>query len=156
MSYSLFSLFLINAGVSKSSCVFSISFSSSFDDSVLVLTALSIKLSVTFFVVGLPSKSLSGVFITGSLLCSSNHVAIIVTCTSSSILSSKLIPQIIFTSGSIISSITLAASCTSVGVRSVHHDTANIILFALSILVSNNGFSIAFLAASTALFSPAQ
>jgi len=60
-----------------------------------------------------------------------------------------------FTSLSIISSITLAASCTSVGVRSVHHATAKIILLALSIFVSNNGFSIAFLAASTALFSHA-
>jgi len=123
---------------------------------MLVLTALSIKLSVIFLgAVGLQSKSLSGVLITGSLLCSSNHVAMIVTCTSSSILSSKLIHQIIFTSGSMISSITLAASCTSVGVRSVPPDTANIILFALSIFVSNSGFAIAFLAASTALFSHA-
>ncbi|OQB42305.1 MAG: hypothetical protein BWY04_00371 [candidate division CPR1 bacterium ADurb.Bin160] len=53
------------------------------------------------------------------------------------------------------SSITLAASCTSVGVRSSPHATANITFLALSIFVSSNGFSIAFLAASTALFSHA-
>jgi hypothetical protein len=49
----------------------------------------------------------------------------------------------------------LAASCTSVGVKSDHPDTANMMLFALSKFVSINGLSIAFLAASTALFSPA-
>jgi hypothetical protein len=61
-----------------------------------------------------------------------------------------------FTSASIISSTILAASCTSFGVRSGPQDTANMILFALSRFVSINGLSIAFLAASTALFSPTQ
>jgi hypothetical protein len=54
-----------------------------------------------------------------------------------------------------IDSNSFAASCTSAGVKSSHPDTAKMTFFALSKFVSNNGFSIAFLAASTALFSPA-
>jgi hypothetical protein len=79
----------------------------------------------------------------------------IVTFTSSSYDSSKVIPQIIFTSESIISSTTEAASLTSTGVRSCHPVTAKIMFLALSKFVSNKGFSIAFLAASIALFSQA-
>jgi len=105
--------------------------------------------------VGLPRISLLGVLRISSLLCSWNQVAIIVTFTSSSYDSSNVIHHIIFTSLSIISSTTDAASFTSTGVRSCHHVTANIIFFALSKLVSSNGFSIAFLAASIALFSQA-
>jgi len=91
--------------------------------------------------------------ITGSSLCFSNHVAIIVTLTSSSYEGSRVIHRTKLTFSSKISSITFAASCTSIGVRSSHHVTAKIILFAPSRFVSNNGFSIACLAASTALFS---
>jgi hypothetical protein len=70
-------------------------------------------------------------------------------------LSSKVIPQKKLASGSIISSTMEAASLTSVGVRSCQPETAKIIFLAQSRFVSNNGFSIAFLAASTALFSHA-
>jgi hypothetical protein len=55
-----------------------------------------------------------------------------------------------------ISSTTAAASFTSIGVKSYHHVTANIMLLAQSKFSSSKGFSIAFLAASTALFSHAQ
>ncbi|MEI8253723.1 MAG: hypothetical protein WCG25_08530 [bacterium] len=79
----------------------------------------------------------------------------IITFTSSSYDSSNVIHQIILTSASIISSTTDAASFTSTGVRSCHHVTEKIMFFAQSRLVSNNGFSIAFLAASIALFSHA-
>jgi len=106
-------------------------------------------------IVGLPRISLCGCLSIASLLCSSNHVAMMVTFTSSSILSSKVIHRKKLTSGSMISSTTAAASLTSAGVRSCPPDTANIMLFAPSKFSSNNGFSIAFLAASTALFSPA-
>jgi len=50
----------------------------------------------------------------------------------------------------------LAASCTSVGVKSSPPVTANIIFFAHSNFASNNGFSIACLVASTVLFSHSQ
>ncbi|MFZ5341979.1 MAG: hypothetical protein ACOZBL_05710 [Patescibacteria group bacterium] len=62
----------------------------------------------------------------------------------------------ILASESAISSTILAASCTSIGVKSSHHVTAKIIFFAHSKLASKSGLSIALLAASTALFSHSQ
>jgi len=58
-----------------------------------------------------------------------------------------------FASSLAIFSMTLAASCTSVGVKSSHQVTANIIFFAHSSFASSNGFSIACLVAFTVLFS---
>jgi hypothetical protein len=52
------------------------------------------------------------------------------------------------------SAITFAASLTSIGVRSSPPVTANMMFFAQSRFVSRRGFSIALLAASTALVSP--